>query len=115
MVLTSVRDLRNLRSVRDGFDDADGVEPRAPCHQRGLQARSGAEDEEAHLVLGNVDHALEADTRPPPRQLLGGQARPPLAPPALLDVAAGEEGLDEVAGRASTLRPKPTRRKRQNG
>ena len=59
------------------------VEPGALRDERGLPARRGVEDEEADLVLGNVDRAIEADTRAPLRQLLGGRACPPLARGAL--------------------------------
>jgi hypothetical protein len=70
-------------SGRDGLDDSEGVERGPLRHQRGLSARPSVEDEEADLVLGNVECAVEADARPLPRQLLGGGTRPPLTCRAL--------------------------------
>ena len=100
-------------SGRDRLDDADRVELGAFRGERRVPARGRVEDEEADLVLGNVDRSVEADARLLPRQLLGGRAGPPLAGGGLSRAAAGEVGLDEVAGHASTLGP-AARRKRQN-
>ena len=47
--------------------------------QRRVSTRRSVEDEEADLVLWNVDRAFEADACPLLRQLLGGRACPPLA------------------------------------
>ena len=97
----SISSLLLLR--RDRLDDPDGLELGALCHERRVPARRCVEDEEADLVLGNVDRAFEADARPLLGQLLGGGACPLLAGGALSRLAAGEVGLDEVAGHASTL------------
>jgi hypothetical protein len=101
-------------SGRDGLDDTEGVERSLLRHQRGLSPRLSVEDEEADLVLGNVDCAVEADARPLPRQLLGGGTRPPLACHALARGSAWEESLDEVAGHALDATTASERRKRQN-
>lgn len=79
-----------------------------------VAARRRFEDEEADLVLRDVDGAVEADTRPLPRQLLGSRACSPLARGAPSGVAAGQIRLDEVARHASDATPGGTRRKRQN-
>ena len=77
-----------------------GVERGALRDQRGLSARRRVEHEEADLVLGDVDDAVEADAGPRLRQLLGGRARPRLACGPFSGVAASEERLDEVARHA---------------
>ena len=64
---------------RDGFDDAKRVELGALRHERSLPARRCAEHEEADLVLGYMDDAVEADASSSVGQLLGGRARPCLA------------------------------------
>jgi hypothetical protein len=40
---------------RDRLDDAEGIEPGALRSKRSVPARGRVEDEEADLVLGNVD------------------------------------------------------------
>ena len=50
---------------RDGFDDADESRAVPLGCERGLRARRRIEDEEADLVLGNMDGSVEADARPP--------------------------------------------------
>src|SRR4029453_1337975 len=44
-----------LLSGRDRLDDADGIEFSALRGERSVAARGGAEDEEADLILGNMD------------------------------------------------------------
>ncbi len=68
--------------------------------ESGVPTRGSVEDEEADLVLGNVDRAFEADAHPPLRQLVRGRARPPFARGTLSCVAASEIGLDKVARHA---------------
>jgi hypothetical protein len=65
------------------------VEPGPLGEEHGLDARRSVEDEEADLVLGNVNDTVEADARSLSRQLLGGRAglllagaRPPASPRA---------------------------------
>src|SRR5205814_4058335 len=50
-----------LLSGRDRLDDADWVELRALCHERGIASRIGVEEEETDLVLGNVNRVFEPD------------------------------------------------------
>src|SRR5262249_39551336 len=64
---------------RDRLDDADRIEARELRRERGVGARRGLEDEEAELVLENVDGLREADLCPLPCQCLGGGACPLLA------------------------------------
>src|SRR5438105_8204038 len=89
---------------RDGLDDAERVDLRELRRQSRISARRGLEDEEADLVLRNVDCPIEADARSLARQLLGGRARSPLARGALTCRSAREEGLDEVARHAIDAR-----------
>ena len=72
------------------------------------------EDEEADLVLGNVDRAFEADVCPLLRQLLRGRACPSFAGGAFCRVAASEVGLDEVARHALDATERRPQWKRQN-
>src|SRR5206468_1576479 len=85
---------------RDGLDDAAGVEPGLPRHERGVPARRRAEHEEADLVIGDMDRAVEADAGAGPRQLLGGRVCPCLACDSFSCVPASEECFDEVARHA---------------
>src|SRR5262249_42044766 len=55
---------------RDRFDDSNGPEPGALCHEERILARRCVEDEEAELVLWNMDRVVEAD----PRQLVRSRA-----------------------------------------
>src|SRR5919197_1077842 len=95
-----VRSSLLLPSGRDRIDDADGVDFSALRGERSVAAGGGVEDEEADLVLGNMDRAFEADACRPLRQLLGGQAGSALAGPTLSGLAAREVGLDYVARHA---------------
>ena len=61
-----------------------------------------------------MDRAVEADARPPPRQLRRDRARPLLPRCPLADVATGEIGLDEIAGHASDARQGSPARKGKN-
>src|SRR4029450_13160948 len=99
---------------RDGLDDAAGGEPGLLRHERGLPARLRGGNEEADLVLRNVDRAFEADACPLPRQLLGGRACPPLAGSALSPLPTSEVGLHEVARHALDATTGAMPWKRQN-
>jgi len=103
-----------LRSGRDRFDDTEGPDLCELRRQRSVLARRGVEDEEAHLVLGNVDCSVEADARSLARQLLGSRARPPLPRGTLTCGSAREEGLDEVARHLIDARSAWVPWKRQN-
>jgi hypothetical protein len=87
-------------SRRDSLDDADRVELSTLGRDGGVPTRRSVEDEEANLVLGNVDRAVEADARRPLRQPLGGPACSPFAGGPLPGAATSEIGLDEVARHA---------------
>jgi hypothetical protein len=69
-----------------------------------LPTRGSVEDEEADLVLGNVDRAVEADGRAPLRQLLRGRPWPPLAGGALSRQATRKVGLHQIVGHAFDVR-----------
>jgi hypothetical protein len=99
---------------RDRLDDPDGIKPAALRDNRSLAARGGVEDEEADLVLGNVDRAFEADACPVLRQLSCGRACSPLAGEALSRLATSEIGLDEVARHTLDATTRALRWKRQN-
>src|SRR5207247_7822470 len=103
-----------LLSGRDRLDDANRIEPGALRDQHSIAARRGVEDEEADLVLGNMDRAFEADGRPLPRQLLCDRACPPLACDALPGFATGEIRLHEIARHAFDATAEAMPWKRQN-
>src|SRR6185436_6939967 len=94
--------------------DADGVERGEVGRSRGLLARCRAEHEEADLVLGYVNGAVELNPASRPGQLLGGRARPLLSRGAFLGTAAREVGLDQVARHAVDATSGRPARKRQN-
>ena len=81
-----------------------GVEPGALRGALRVERGRRDEDEEADLVLGDVDRSLEADARPLARQLLGGRAGTPLARAPLCGGASCEEGFDEVARHSADAR-----------
>ena len=88
----------------------NGIEPGLLRGLRRIRARGRVEDEEADLVLRNVDRAVESDRNALIRQLLGRRAGPPLARAALSGAAAGENTFRRgSSARRSTLglRPSP--------
>jgi hypothetical protein len=103
-----------LLSRRDRLDDAKRLEPGELRDLRGVPARARVEDEEADLVLWDVDGAVEADRHSGARLLLGGRAGPSLARVALSGATAGEICLDEVARHLIEARTTPPARKRGN-
>jgi hypothetical protein len=102
-----------LLSGRDP-DDAYGLEPGVLRDYRGIAARGRVEDEEADLVLWNVDRAVEADGCPFTCELLRGRAGAPLTYCALACLATSEIGLDEETRHALDARARAMPRKRQN-
>src|SRR5262249_43822761 len=110
----SASSLLRLLSGRVRLDDADRIEPGALRSQRGGPAARSVEDEEADLVLWQVDRVVEADRRPLPCQLLRGRPRPLLAGTALSRGAACEIGLHEVARHAFDATTGATTRKGKN-
>src|SRR5262245_21415276 len=103
-----------LRGGRDGLDDAERIEPRQLRRERGLAARRGLEDEEAQLVLGNVDRPFVAHPNPLPAEFIGYRASPPLSCTAIVRVAAREKRLDEIARHRVEARAVAPRRNRGN-
>ena len=79
-----------------------------------LTTRRRVEDEEANLVLGDMDRAVEADARLPLRQLFRRRACRPLPPAKRTRVAAGKERLDEVTRHVLDATAPARRWKRQN-
>ena len=69
----------------------------------------GIEDDEADLVLGNVDRSAEADANTGPRQLVRRGTGTPLSSGAFSGAAAREERFDEVARHAFDARQRAPR------
>src|SRR5215211_5713106 len=103
-----------LLSGRNRLDDANGVESRALCRERGVSARGCLEDDEADLVLREVDRLFEVDRGLLPRQLLRGRTCSSFAGCALSRLATGEIRLNEVARHALDATVAATARKGQN-
>ena len=101
-------------SGRDGFDDADRIEPRALSDECGNGSGRSLEEEEADLVLRDVDRPFETNGHVFLGQLRRGRARPSLAGTSFTCSSAGEVRLDEIARHALDAMTTASGWKRQN-
>src|SRR5207302_10109490 len=99
---------------RDRRDDPNRIESGALPEKHGFRAGGSVDDEEADLVLGDVNRAFEADRQVLLRQLRRGRACPPLAVSSLTRSATGEIRLDKVARHALDAMGRAVPRKGRN-
>jgi hypothetical protein len=99
---------------RDCLDDAQRFEAGALRDECGIDVRRSVEDEEAQLVLWNVDRVLEPDAGARARQRVRSRARTPLTSSSFPRATACKKRLDQIARHTVEARGAATARKRQN-